>query len=82
MLTSSRSAEVQQHASSGAAAPTASRKELVSLEEILRDRFAIGIPALTGLSLATSSSADAPIGVMATVDADAGTLTLDEPAVG
>lgn len=55
-----------------------------SLEEILRDRFAsLGIPALTGLSFGhIESKLTLPIGVMATIDADVGTLTIDEAAVG
>jgi muramoyltetrapeptide carboxypeptidase len=54
-----------------------------SLEEILRDRFAtLGIPALSGLSFGhIEQKLTLPLGVMATIDADAGTLTIDEPAV-
>lgn len=54
-----------------------------SLEEILRDRFStLGIPALSGLSFGhIESKMTLPIGVMATVDGDAGTFTIDEAAV-
>jgi muramoyltetrapeptide carboxypeptidase len=54
-----------------------------SIEEILRDRFAsLGIPALSGLSFGhIEQKLTLPIGVMATIDGDAGTLTIDEAAV-
>ena len=54
-----------------------------SLEEILRDRFAtVGVPALSGLSFGhIEQKLTLPIGVMATIDADAGTVTIDEAAV-
>lgn len=54
-----------------------------SLEEILRDRFsALGVPALSGLSFGhIEMKLTLPIGVMATIDGDAGTLSIDEAAV-
>src|SRR4051812_7113588 len=54
-----------------------------SLEEILRDRFSsLGVPALSGLSFGhIEQKLTLPIGVMATIDGDAGTLTIDEAAV-
>ena len=54
-----------------------------SLEEILRDRFSsLGVPALSGLSFGhIEQKLTLLIGAMATIDADAGTLTLDEAAV-
>jgi muramoyltetrapeptide carboxypeptidase len=54
-----------------------------SLEDILRDRFAsIGVPAISGLSFGHIEQKLAmPIGVMATLDGDSGTLSLDEAAV-
>jgi muramoyltetrapeptide carboxypeptidase len=54
-----------------------------SIEEILRDRFAsLGVPALSGLSFGhIEQKLTLPIGVMATIDGDAGTLTIDEAAV-
>ncbi|MGH9420722.1 MAG: S66 peptidase family protein [Thermoanaerobaculia bacterium] len=55
----------------------------LSLEEILRDRFgALPIPAISGLSFGhIEQKLVMPIGVRATLDADAGTLTIDEAAV-
>lgn len=55
-----------------------------SLEEILRDRFAsLGVPALSGLSFGhIEQKLTLPIGAMASIDGDAGTLTIDEAAVG
>jgi len=54
-----------------------------SLEEILRDRVAsLGVPAISGLPFGhIESKLTLPIGISATLDADAGTLHLDEPAV-
>ena len=54
-----------------------------SLEEILRDRFgSLGKPALSGLSFGhIEQKMTLPVGAVATLDADAGTLTLDEAAV-
>lgn len=54
-----------------------------SLEEILRDRFGSpGRPALSGLSFGhIEQKLVLPVGVMATVDGNAGTLSLDEAAV-
>ncbi|HEX8616795.1 MAG TPA: LD-carboxypeptidase [Thermoanaerobaculia bacterium] len=54
-----------------------------SLEEILRDRFgSLKKPALSGLSFGhIEQKLTLPVGVMATLDADAGTLSLDEAAV-
>ena len=55
-----------------------------SIEEILRDRFAsLGIPALSGLSFGhIEQKLTLPIGVTATIDGDAGTLTIDESGGG
>jgi muramoyltetrapeptide carboxypeptidase len=55
-----------------------------SLEEILRDRFgSLGIPAIAGLSFGhIEQKLTLPIGVQATLDGEAGTLTIDEAAVG
>jgi muramoyltetrapeptide carboxypeptidase len=55
-----------------------------SLEEILRDRFgSLPVPAISGLSFGhIEQKLTLPIGVMATLDADAGTVTIDEAAVG
>jgi muramoyltetrapeptide carboxypeptidase len=54
-----------------------------SLEEILRDRFgALGVPAIAGLSFGhIEQKLTLPIGVQATLDGEAGTLTIDEAAV-
>jgi muramoyltetrapeptide carboxypeptidase len=54
-----------------------------SLEEILRDRFgSLPVPAMSGLSFGhIEQKLTLPIGVTATLDADAGTLRLDEAAV-
>lgn len=54
-----------------------------SLEEILRDRFgSLPVPAISGLSFGhIDQKLVLPIGVQATLDADAGTLRIDEPAV-
>lgn len=54
-----------------------------SLEEILRDRFgALPVPAISGLSFGhIDQKLVLPIGAQATLDADAGTLRIDEPAV-
>ena len=54
-----------------------------SLEEILRDRFSgLGVPAMSGLSFGhIEQKLVMPIGVQATLDADAGTLSLNEAAV-
>ncbi|MEO8033312.1 MAG: LD-carboxypeptidase [Acidobacteriota bacterium] len=54
-----------------------------SLEEILRDRFsALGVPVISGLSFGhIEQKLVLPIGAMATIDGDAGTLRLDEAAV-
>jgi muramoyltetrapeptide carboxypeptidase len=54
-----------------------------SLEEILRDRFGnLGVPAISGLSFGhIEQKLTLPIGVTATLDADAGTLRVDEAAV-
>jgi muramoyltetrapeptide carboxypeptidase len=54
-----------------------------SLEDILRDRFAAGpAPAISGLSFGhIEQKLTIPIGVMATLDADAGTLEVTEAAV-
>ncbi len=54
-----------------------------SLEEILRDRFGgRSTPAISGLSFGhIEQKLTLPIGVTATLDADAGSLSLDEAAV-
>ena len=54
-----------------------------TLEDVLEDRLGgLGIPVLYGLPLGHGPSlATLPLGVRATVDADALTLTIDEPAL-
>jgi muramoyltetrapeptide carboxypeptidase len=54
-----------------------------TLEKVLEDRLGgLGIPVLYGLPLGHGESlATLPLGVDATVDADALTLTIDEPAL-
>lgn len=54
-----------------------------TLEEVLDDRLGgLGVPVLYGLPLGHGASlATLPLGVEATVDADALTLTIDEPAL-
>lgn len=54
-----------------------------SLEDVLRDRFGGGTkPAISGLSFGhIEKKLTLPVGVLATLDADAGTLRLDEAAV-
>jgi muramoyltetrapeptide carboxypeptidase len=54
-----------------------------TLEDVLGDRLGgLGIPVLYGLPLGHGASlATLPLGVEATVDADALTLTIDEPAL-
>jgi muramoyltetrapeptide carboxypeptidase len=54
-----------------------------SLEDILRDRFgSLPVPAISGLSFGhIQDKLTLPIGIMATLDADAGTLSIDEAAV-
>ena len=54
-----------------------------SLEDVLRDRFGRGpAPAISGLSFGhIEQKLTLPIGVQATLDADAGTLTILESAV-
>lgn len=54
-----------------------------SLEDVLRDRFGSGpAPALSGLSFGhIEQKMTLPIGVRATLDADAGTLSIEEGAV-
>jgi muramoyltetrapeptide carboxypeptidase len=55
-----------------------------SLEEILRDRFgSLPIPAISGLSFGhIEQKLVLPIGARATLDADAGTVRVEEGAVG
>jgi len=55
----------------------------VSLEDVLRDRFGAGpAPAISGLSFGhIEQKMTLPIGVMATLDADAGTVEILEGAV-
>jgi muramoyltetrapeptide carboxypeptidase len=54
-----------------------------SLEDVLRDRFGSGPkPAISGLAFGhIEQKLTLPIGVQATLDADAGTLTIEEAAV-
>ena len=54
-----------------------------SLEEILRDRFSnLGVPAISGLSFGhIEQKLVMPIGVQATLDADTGTVSINESAV-
>lgn len=54
----------------------------LSLEQILRDRFGSGAPALSGLSFGhIEQKMTLPIGAQATLDADGGVLSIDEAAV-
>lgn len=54
-----------------------------SLEDVLEERLgSLGVPVLYGLPLGhTKHLAALPLGVMCTLDADARTLTVDEPAL-
>jgi muramoyltetrapeptide carboxypeptidase len=54
-----------------------------SLEEVLENRLAgLGVPVVYGLPLGHGTHlATLPLGVTCTLDADARTLTVDEPAV-
>lgn len=54
-----------------------------SLEEILQDRFGLlRIPVISGLAFGhIESKLTMPVGVMATLDGDNGTVTIDEAAV-
>ena len=54
-----------------------------SLEDVLRDRFGSGpAPAISGLSFGhIEQKLTIPVGALATLDADAGTLTVNEGAV-
>lgn len=54
-----------------------------SLEDLLRERFgSLGVPAISGLSFGhIEKKLTLPIGVRATLDGDAGTLSIDEAAV-
>lgn len=54
-----------------------------SLEDLLRERFgSLGVPAISGLSFGhIEHKLTLPIGVRATLDGNAGTLSIDEPAV-
>jgi len=54
-----------------------------SLEEVLENRLGgLGVPVLYGLPLGHGKHlATVPLGVTCTLDADARTLTVDEPAV-
>jgi muramoyltetrapeptide carboxypeptidase len=56
---------------------------MFSLEDVLRDRFgSLGVPAISGLAFGhTDQKMTLPVGAMATLDADAGTLSVDEAAV-
>ena len=66
---------------SGTTTPQSPRSK--TLEDVLDDRLGgLGIPVLYGLPLGHGASlATLPLGVEATVDADALTLTIDEPAL-
>lgn len=59
------------------------RPSAFSLEDVLRDRFSsLRKPAISGLSFGhIEQKLTLPVGVSATLDADAGTLTLNEAAV-
>ncbi|HEY0156599.1 MAG TPA: LD-carboxypeptidase [Thermoanaerobaculia bacterium] len=59
------------------------RGSAFSLEDVLRDRLSgLGKPALSGLAFGhIEQKLTLPVGVSATLDADAGTLTLNEAAV-
>ena len=54
-----------------------------SIEDVLEERLgSLGVPAIYGLPLGHSKHLAAiPLGVTCTLDADAGTLTVDEPAL-
>jgi len=56
----------------------------LSLEEILRDRFGgLGVPVISGLSFGhIEQKLVLPIGARATLDADGGTVSVEEGAVG
>jgi muramoyltetrapeptide carboxypeptidase len=56
----------------------------LSLEEILRDRFgSLPVPAISGLSFGhIEQKLVLPIGARATLDADGGTVRVEEGAVG
>jgi len=62
---------------------TECRANNFSLEDILRDRFGNGnAPAISGLAFGhIEQKLTLPLGVMATLDADAGTLTVTESGV-
>lgn len=59
------------------------RGSAFSLEDVLRDRFGgLGKPAISGLSFGhIEQKLTLPVGISATLDADAATLTLNESAV-
>lgn len=54
-----------------------------SLEELLRDHFEdLGVPVMSGFAFGhIGEQVTLPIGMEATVDTEAGTITIDEPAV-
>src|SRR6266853_1856537 len=58
-------------------------RRVLSLAEILAERFrALGIPTVSGVMIGhTDDQATLPVGCLAELDADAGTLTLLEPGV-
>ena len=60
-----------------------SRGSGFSLEDVLRDRFgSLRIPVISGLSFGhIEDKLTLPVGIMATLDGDAGTLSIDEAAV-
>ena len=60
-----------------------SRASGFSLEDVLRDRFgSLPIPVISGLSFGhIENKLTLPVGILATLDAGAGTLSLDEAAV-
>jgi muramoyltetrapeptide carboxypeptidase len=57
--------------------------QTLSVEEILRTRIEpLGIPAISGVMIGhVKDKITVPLGIQATVDADAGTFSIDESAV-
>jgi muramoyltetrapeptide carboxypeptidase len=57
--------------------------KLMSLEDVLREHLEpLGVPVIYGLPVGHGTHlATVPLGVLATVDADRGTLTIDDPAL-
>ena len=53
-----------------------------TIEDVLEERLELGVPVIYGLPLGhTKHLAALPLGVTCTLDADAKTLTVDEPAL-